>query len=292
MSKLKAVPPKGAQPSRPKMLIYGRPGVGKTWVTLDFPGVFFIDTEGGADLPHYVAKLDASGGVYLGPEQGSQSLDTIVEQLKALATEKHSYRTVVIDSISKAFLAEVAQEAERLGDKDQYGASKKPAIAKMRQIVHWLGKLDMNAILVAHAKDEYGLDNKGNREVIGETFDAWDKLEYELHLCLNIQKTGPKRLAKVRKSRLLGFTEGSIIPWSYDDFAERFGRERLEATAKQIELATPEQVAEVNQLIERVRLPEGTIEKWFTAAGVAAWADMETETIGKCITAIQARVAA
>ncbi|MDT8333029.1 AAA family ATPase [Roseomonas gilardii] len=292
MSKLKAVPPKAAAPSRPKILIYGKPGVGKTWAALDFPSVYYIDTEGGADLGHYVAKLEASGGVYLGPEQGSQSLDTIIEQVKALATEKHDYRTLVIDSISKAFQVEIAQEAERLGDKDQYGASKKPAVSKMRQLVVWLGKLDMNAILIAHAKDEYGLDNKGNREVIGETFDAWDKLEYELHLCLNIIKAGPKRVARVRKSRLLGFPDADTMPWSYDEFAKRFGRELLEASAKSIEIASPEQVAEVNRLLEIVKLPDGQIDKWLAAAGVTDWAEMEADKITKAIAAIKSKIAA
>ena len=84
-TRLKAVVPKAAEPSKPKMLIYGAPGVGKTWGALDFPGVYYIDTEGGADLAHYTAKLDAAGGVYLGPDQGAQSFDTIIDQVDALA---------------------------------------------------------------------------------------------------------------------------------------------------------------------------------------------------------------
>jgi hypothetical protein len=46
-SRLKAIVPKAAVPSKPQMLVYGKPGVGKTWVALDFPGVFYIDTERG-----------------------------------------------------------------------------------------------------------------------------------------------------------------------------------------------------------------------------------------------------
>jgi hypothetical protein len=65
-SKLKAVAPKAAEPSKPKMLIFGKPGVGKTWTSLDFPNVYYVDTEGGADLAHYTDKLEKSGGVYFG----------------------------------------------------------------------------------------------------------------------------------------------------------------------------------------------------------------------------------
>ena len=107
VSKLRAVTPKAAEPSKPKMLLYGRPGVGKTWASLDWPSVFYIDTEGGADLAHYTDKLERAGGVYLGPEQGSLSFETVMEQVQALATEQHLYRTLVIDSISKLFNMEM-----------------------------------------------------------------------------------------------------------------------------------------------------------------------------------------
>src|SRR5664280_1663930 len=76
MTKLKAKDPKTTEPSKPKILIFGKPGVGKTWFSLDFPSVYYIDTEGGADLAHYTAKLIKSGGVYMGPEDGSLDFPT------------------------------------------------------------------------------------------------------------------------------------------------------------------------------------------------------------------------
>ena len=90
-SRLKAVTPKAAEPSKPKVLIFGKPGVGKTFGALDFPSVYYIDTEGGADLAHYTDKLEKSGGMYLGPEQGNLSFETVMEQVQALATEQHHY---------------------------------------------------------------------------------------------------------------------------------------------------------------------------------------------------------
>jgi hypothetical protein len=283
VSKLKAVDAKAAQPSKPKILVYGKPGVGKTWTSLDFPGVYYIDTEGGADLEHYTDKLKQSGGVYFGPEQGSLSFDSVLEQIQALATEKHPYQTVVIDSISKLYNLEITREAERLGDKDAFGASKKPAIAHMRRLVSWLTRLDMNVILVSHEKPEWGLNSKGERVEIGATFDCWDKLEYELHLCLNIFKAGAERNARVRKSRLLGFPDASVFSWSYPEFAERFGKDIIEKEVTQITLATPEQLAEVRRLIAMVKLPEGQEDKWFKAANAETWEEMDSEKVGKII---------
>ena len=278
-SKLKAVDPKSAEPSKPKVLIFGKPGAGKTWTSLDFPNVYYIDTEGGANMAHYTEKLKKSGGAYLGVDQGSLSFETILEQVQALATEKHNFKTLVIDSVSKVFANEIANEAERLGEKDAFGASKKPAVAFMRRLVSWLTRLDMNVIMVAHEKELYGLDEKKQRNVIGVTFDAWDKLEYELHLCMNIFKQAGQHKARVTKSRLQGFKDADVFEWSYDAFAERYGREILEGQVKQVVLATPEQMEQLQDLLNTVKLPDGQVEKWLKAGNCETFDDMDSEKI-------------
>ena len=286
MSKLRAIKPKSAEPSKSKCLAYGPPGIGKTWFALDFPAVYYIDTEGGANLDHYTDKLEKGGGVYLGPDQGSLSFDSVIEQVKALATEKHNFRTLVIDSITKLFNVAIADEADRIesaGKKNEFGADKKPAVSNMRRLVAWLTRLDMNVILIAHSKPEWTLVN-GQREQTGLTFDCWDKLEYELDLCIQVEKRGPRRIGKVRKSRLLGFPDADVFDWDYCAFAERFGRAVIEGEVKQIVLASDEQVSEIERLADIVKLPEGQIEKWFTAAGVQSWAEMDAERVTKAIT--------
>jgi len=282
-TKLKAVAPKATEPSKPKILIYGKPGVGKTFTSLDFPACYYVDTEGGAKQSHYTDKLAASGGVYFGPEQGSIDFDTVIEQVQALATEKHTYKTLVIDSISKMFNTAISVEAERLGDKNAFGADKKPAVARMRRLVNWLSRIDMNVILISHEKSEWGMDGKGQRVEVGSTFDCYDKLEYELDLCLNIIKSGPIRLAKVRKSRLLGFPDGISFTWSYDDFSKLYGKEVIEKQATQIVLATDAQLKDLEKLLGTIKLPDGQEQKWLSSAQVDTWAEMSTERIAKAI---------
>ena len=286
-SKLKAVDPKAAEPSKPKVLIFGKPGVGKTWTSLDFPSVYYIDTEGGADMAHYTDKLKKSGGAYLGVDQGSLSFETLLEQVQALATEKHNYKTLVIDSISKVFTLEIAKEAERLGDKDAFGASKKPAVSYMRRLISWLTRLDMNVIMIAHEKDLYGLDEKKQRNIVGVTFDAYDKLEYELHLCLNIFKVAGQHKARVTKSRLEGFKDTEVFNWSYDAFAEKYGREVLEGKVKQIVLATPEQLAELKNLFETIKLPEDFEDKCLKKAQCESWTEMDSDKVAVIINHIK-----
>lgn len=291
-SKLRAKDPKAAEPSKPKVLIYGKPGVGKTWAAIDFPGVYYIDTEGGADLSHYTDKLAKAGGQYMGPDEGASDFSVLIDQFKALATEKHNFRTVVVDSISKVFNTTIALEADRLGDKNAFGADKKPAIAAMRQLVAWINRLDMNVILIAHEKAEWGQNDKGERVEIGATFDAWDKLEYELHLALRIVKQGQTRKAFVRKSRLLGFPEGTPFQWDYATFADRYGREVIEGKVKTIELATPEQLAELQRLLDAVRVDADFADKCFARTGAATWGEMDTAQISKVIEFLRGKIAA
>lgn len=293
-TKLLAVSPEVVEPKKPKILIFGPPGVGKTWTSLDFPNVYYIDTEGGADLAHYREKLKSAGGMYFGPDQGSLDFDTVIGQVEALATEQHQYKTVVIDSITKLFNTAITDEQTRLGDKDAFGASKKGPIRQMARLTRWLNRADMNAVVIAHQKDMWGKDDKGNREVVGMTFDAYEKLEYDLHLVMRISKLGAgdkaKRFANTGKSRLMGFPEGEKFDWSYAEFAERYGKDVIEKEVKPIVLASAEQVAEINRLMSLVKLPDGTTEKWLTKAAVDTFEEMDTDTIAKCIEFLKSKI--
>jgi len=293
-SKLLAVAPDKVEPKKPKVLVYGVAGVGKTWTSLDFPNVFYIDTEGGADLDHYRAKLKASGGVYLGPDQGSLDFETVIGQVEALTTEKHPYKTIVFDSITKLFNTAITDEQQRLGDKDAFGASKKGPVRQMNRLVRWINKCDLNVVMIAHEKDLYGLVN-GSREAIGRTFDAYEKLEYDLHFVLRITKLGKgnnaKRVATIGKSRLVGFVEGDTFEWNYAEFAARYGKDVIENEVKPIVLATAEQVAEIGRLIEALNFPPETVQKWLNAAAAETFAEMEADKIAACIKSLKDKAA-
>lgn len=284
MPALKAKPPAKAKPSKPKILIFGKPKVGKTWGALEFPSCYYIDTEGGANLPHYTERLTKSGGVYMGPEDGANDATVVAGEVMSLATTKHNYRTLVIDSFSKIYNTAIQIEYDRLAiDKKRdmtktFGAEKKPAVAFARRLITWFEKLDMNVILICHEKD-----NWKDGEVIGATFDGWDKLEYELHLALQIVKQGPTRKAKVTATRLKQFPDLTMFEWNYENFAKLYGRDVMEAEGKAVQLASDEQVRIATQLCEVVKLDDDTRIKWFDKAGVDSWNEMDTETIQKCI---------
>lgn len=278
MSKLKAKDPATVTPGKIKMMVFSKSGIGKTWIAMDFPKPFYIDSEGGARLAHYQEKLKAAGGGYFGPEDGALDFPSVMEQIQALATEKHPYHTLAIGSITKLYQAAIAHEAERLGEKDVFGASKKPAIAAMRRLVSWIQRLDMNILFEAHEAIEWGVNPRTQqREEVGQVPDVWDKLIYELDLTLRLEKRGPSRVAVVRKSRLLGFPEGETFPLEYAEFAKRYGKDFIEGTVSQIVLATPAQVAEINKLMEVVKVDAKDIEKLMTKANAETWEELTTD---------------
>jgi hypothetical protein len=289
-SKLKAKAPELVKPGKIKAVLYGPSGVGKTTLALSFPAPYYFDVEGGAKGPQYRELLKASGGAYMGPEDGTLSFDTLIDQMQALATEKHGYKTLIVDSLTKLFQTTIAQEAERLGDKDAFGASKKPAVAAMRRLVLWASRLDMNIWFICHETAEWGMVN-GQRAEVGRVADVWDKLIYELDLAVQAVKRGPQRSAIVKKSRILAFPDGETFPLEYAEFAARHGRETVEGEASTITLALPDQVAEVTKLLDLVRTDPADVQKWFDRAGVTGWPEMTGEQIAKVIEFLRKKIA-
>jgi len=281
-SRLKAIAPAAAEPSKPKILVFGRPGVGKTWWALEFPSVYYIDTEGGASRAQYIEKLKNSGGVYMGPEQDSQDFEKVIEELKTLATEKHDYKTVIIDSLSKLYNISIAREMDRLGDKDAFGASKKPATMLTRKLINWIDRIDMNVILIAHEKVLWE-----KSEQAGFTFDAWDKLEYELDLAIRVVKLGEKRMGNIRKSRIKEFPDGESFNWSYPEFSNRYGKNIIETQGKIMELATHEQIGILSGLLQDLKIPPETQEKWLSKEKVSDYREMQGARIQTLITHLQ-----
>lgn len=299
MASFKGRAPGASSSKRGKMLFFGKWGSGKTHLALQFPRPFYTDTEGGAEREQYQALLAKSGGWYLGPEDGGSDPSTILEQVRLLATTKHDYRTLIVDSVSKVTDTLHAREQERLGDKDQYGASKKPSIAWSRQLVLACDRLDMTVILVAHEVAEWSAEGGGERREVGKMGDvAWSKIPHELNLSLRCVRAGKGiRRAFIDKSRISGMVDGEWfdlqrngVDVGYAEFVKRFGEETLEAKATPVEFASEEQLAEIVRLQGIVNLPPKEIERWFNAAKVERWEDLTSEQADKAIAAFKAKV--
>ncbi|HYF15428.1 MAG TPA: AAA family ATPase [Phycisphaerales bacterium] len=270
---------------RLKLFMYGEPGVGKTMAAIQFPRSYIIDAERGTD--HYAETIARSGSVVLKTTSHSE----LVDQLRALLSEKHDYRTLVIDPISTIY-SELLDECERkVGDTNarHFGEAQK----HMKRIVNLLTALDMNIVVTAHAKPEYG----PNLIRMGTTFDGWRRLPYVFDVVVQLMRdgrdAGARRMARVEKSRIPSFPDGDVFEWSYDAIKARYPQATLERDAGPVPLAEPEQVRRVESLISQLspeRVESLKVDRWFSKAGVSEWSDMPADIIAKCIARLEQEV--
>jgi hypothetical protein len=263
---------------RLKLFMFGPAGVGKTTAAIQFPNSYIIDCEKGTE--NYDKLITASGSAVF----QTTDIHEVIAEVKALLTEPHDYRTLVIDPITTVY-NDLLDKCEQKVGADfgrHYGAANK----EMKRLANLIMALDMNVVVTAHAKTEYGQ----NLAKIGYTFDGWKQLDYWFDLVIELGKKGKKRYGKVTKTRLESFPDEDTFEWSYEAIRKRYSIDILEREAQTIKLAAADQIRELKDLLSIVRLPEGTTDKWFAKAGVDAWEDMSAETIAKCIDFVKGRL--
>lgn len=266
--------------SRLKALFYGSAGVGKTMAAIQFPKPYIIDTEGSTNKSQYVERIEKSGGAVL----MTVDFDEMINEVRELLTTKHEFKTLVIDSLTLLY-NDLLEKAERKVGTD-FGRHYGEANKRMKQLLNLLFRLDMNVIITSHSKNEYGQ----NLAVLGQTFDCYKKLDYLFDLVFEIQKRGTHRIGLIKKSRIESFPDGDNFPFSYDEVAERYGRHILERDAVAQELATPEQIKEIVRLIDLLKVPEETYQKWLDKANSESWTDMQKDSIQKCIDHLKSKI--
>ncbi|HYE20139.1 MAG TPA: hypothetical protein VEA69_16955, partial [Tepidisphaeraceae bacterium] len=169
-----------------------------------------------------------------------------------------------------------------------YGAANK----QMKRLSSLIMALDLNVVVTAHAKKEYAPG--AAMQLLGQTFDGWKALDYLFDLVMDLSKKGKKRFGRVVKSRIETFPDEDVFEWSYDAIKKRYeafaGEGILDRASVPVELATPEQVKTLKQLLEVVRLPDDTTAKWLAKANVDTFEDMPAATIDKCVQYVRDRL--
>lgn len=270
--------------SKPKFILSGKSGVGKTMLMLDFPKPFVIDCEGGAVEPQYVEKMRKVGAWYMGKEDGSQDFKTVVDQVKELATTKHEYQTLVIDSFTKLYNIAAAIAEEKVGN--TYQADKKEAQKPTRQLQLWMDRLDMVICLVCHSKAKW----ENGQPTGTTTFDGWDKLEYDLNLWLELVQTGKRRDLVVRKSRIEGFILGNSYPADYETFAKLYGKEIIEKPVEQVVLASEDQIRELKALVTTFNVSEDDQKKALKKRDVDEYGELSSEQVQEMISNFKSKL--
>jgi len=283
MPTLKAHKAEYLKPSKPHMMLFGKPDTDKSKFACEFPYSVYMDTENGAVESQYVQSLNNAKSLYFGVADGSQNLKEVIDQIKALIVTPGDRQTLVLDSVSKSLDTADAEEQERMGDvKDPFSSYKKAGVRQMRRLCMLLGQLDMTVILIAHAKDKW--DGQGDqRKLTGTTFDAWPKLGHEMNLQVESQRVGAVTFMRVVRSKYACLVRGQEIPMTYEAFAKAYGKDVMERKAEGLVIATPEQVTEITKLTGILRMEQEELDGWLNKAGAEEIQDLSKDTAEKFI---------
>lgn len=279
-----------AKNKRVKMMVFSPPGLGKTTAAINWPKSVVIDMEHGTD--NYHETIIKNGSVVL----HTTNPDEVKDEIKALLTEKHDYRTIVIDPVTILYQAiqekwtrifskyadtEKATELQDFGFR--YWAKVK---SDYKAIMRMLLACDMNVILTAHQKDVYG---EGMKKVgFGSDSMKGDEHIFDYVFQLTMDSKG-RRTAITKKERAeVGKNKfPQEFEWSYTNFLIYYGKDALERESTPVPLASPEQVAEVKRLLAIVKVDEQWETDCLTKADVDHWEELTSEKIQKAITFLQ-----
>lgn len=281
---LRGVKPSGLD-KRLKALFFGKSGVGKTTAAIQFPSPYIIDTERGAENSQYAKLIEGQGGAIY----QTTDFDDLIAEVKALMSENHPYKTLVIDPLSTIYndlLDKFSEAMKKNGQRDGFAKHYQEAGKCMKRLLMLLYKLDMNVIITAHAKKEYG----DGMVVLGQTFDCFKGIDYAFDLAIEVKKQGKNRVGQVVKSRIETFEEGESFPFSYDEMAKRYGRNVIEKDTISRPIATKIQVEEIFYLLEMMQITDNVIVKVLEKAQVDRIEDMDSELAQKWIDSLNSRM--
>lgn len=278
---LRATKPE-AVTKRLKLFMFGPAGVGKTTAAIQFPKSYIIDCEKGTE--NYGKLIDGSGSVVF----HTTDINEVIAEVKSLLTIQHDYRTFIIDPITTIYQDLLDKCEQKVGS--EFGRHYGEANKLMKRLTNLIMQLDMNVVITSHSKKEYG----AKLEVLGQTFDAWKRLDYLFDLVVALDKRGKGKVARrfgvVTKTRIETFPDGDEFEWSYDAIKKRYDAATLERAAQAVTLATPEQLITLRELLDTVKTEEGWADKVLAKAGVEDWADMPTDKMQKCIDSLTTKL--
>ncbi len=280
MAKLRGKAPTD-EPKRLKFLLSGDAGTGKTTAAIQMPKPYIIDCERGC--VHYGDLITKSGGAVFEPGD----IHELLAEVRALMTEKHDFLTVVIDPITTIYHA-LGDEGEKKVGSEFSKNYKQYADKFIRRLLDLLTMIDMNVVVTAHEKNEWGKDEDGKPTIVGKTFDGYAKLHYMFDLWFKLTRgtVATQRIATVAKTRLTEFPDGDSFDWGYKALCDHYGKERLEKGVQTVTFASGEQVERFRFLFSQLDEAEVRALK-LSKVDIDNLADMTAERLAKGIELIE-----
>jgi hypothetical protein len=278
---------------RLKLFLWGDSGVGKTTLSLQFPKPAVIDLEGGTDLYGDSFEFDVLR---------ANTPDEVMAAVDWLLTNKHPYRTLVIDPITLYWDALQKKWSDiflrrNKGSKgykyEFYDLQPKDWLtvkAEFKEIIRKLIALDMNVIVTAREKTKY---KEGSFMVaMGETFDGEKSLPYMFDTIVRMYVDDKGRhMGICLKDRSNKLPKGEF-ECSYETFEQFFGKKSLTRASKPIEYASDAQKAKIREYIEQFNLTPEQVERRLAAYDAETLDDLTRENAEVIISKFEGALAA
>lgn len=157
------------------VILYGKAGIGKTFLCKYTDNPFFVAVEKGCERVPGVGKFLKDGEVYL-----PQTTDEFFQMLQSFVKIKHDYKTIIIDSglfVDKLFIESVIalQPLEKKGDSYidvtsiadlNFGKGFERVLAiwetRFFTALKYLHKKGISVVLIAHSREKNARDTDGN----------------------------------------------------------------------------------------------------------------------------------
>ncbi len=266
-----------SRPERVIALIAGESGTGKSFFIGGLRNALIFDTDIGGGLAYLDARIARNGSERV--EVGSY-LD-VIQELNARRGKMAQVTTLAIDHLTtlqqEAVLRYNPQFQENTFGREHDRANKE--WRKVRDLVRWG---DFNLICTSHLKAKYEAKIQ-----TGVTTDASKNIDADFTMVLHLRRGNayPSQAQVVKWRRDPDDERGLIpatFPFTLDRFLELHGYS-LEGNREEVEVASAEQVKELERLLSVVKLPEGTTEKWLAKAKAETWSELTADQIVKCI---------
>lgn len=273
---------------RLKALIWGDSGVGKTTLALQFPRPVVIDAEGGTDLYGDAFGFDVIR---------TTDPDEIIAAVDWLLTNRHEYRTLVVDPITVLWEALQNKWSDIFLRRNKTGKGFKHEFydfqmrdwltikSEWKEFIRKLITLDMNVIVTAREKTKY--KDGASLQVVGETFDGEKSLPYmfDLVLRLHIDEKG-RHIATVLKDRSNRLPKEDF-ECKYEEFEKLFGKQSLSKKATPVTPASEEQKSKIKKLIEHFKLTTEQVQKRLAAYGAESIGALTQESAQTIISKLE-----
>lgn len=233
---------------RLKLLVWGKSGVGKTRLALEFPDVVIVDFEKGTEP--YAKEMIEKGKKFHANREEVASFDDLKRTIHWLMSNDHHYKTFVVDPISvawdlcqakwaKLFLAKRTGKVGHKGDfYDIQPGDWRLIKADWKSTILAAIALDMNIIFTAHDRVLY--KDSGLMVPVGHTYEAEKNTHFLFDTVLRIRfgKDSKHRILTMERDRNRMMEAKQTKEVEFDEmyklFETWYGKDSLEKDAKPI----------------------------------------------------------